>query len=143
MENSTFSQNMDTVFDDLHNFVKTDSVLGTPLPIGDKTLVPIMSVTLGYGNADMPQKSQSSQSNGTGIGGIGAKISAEAVVVVDKDNVNMLNINDSTNMNQLINKIPEALNNITQNMSQKSQGQQNQQQQGQQTQQHSQSSQFK
>lgn len=142
MENSTFSQNMDTVFNDLHNFVKTDSVLGTPVPVGDKTLIPIMSVTLGYGNADMPQKSQSSQSSSnTGIGGLGAKISAEAIVVVDKDNVNMLNVNDSTNMNQLINKIPETISNITQNMSQKSQGQQSQQ--NQQNNQHSQGSQSK
>lgn len=137
-DNTMFGQNIDTVFTDLHNFAKSDSILGTPLPVGDKTLVPIMSVTLGYGSAEMPKKAQSnsnsngnsisSNNNNNGLGGLGAKISADAVVVVEKDSVTMLNVGQKNNMNQLMDKIPEALTNISQNLTQKGKEAQNQQQ---------------
>lgn len=136
-DNTMFGQNMDTVFTDLHNFAKSDSILGTPFPVGDKTLIPIMSVTLGYGGAEMPKKHQtsntsnsvsaSSNNSNSGVGGLGARISADAVIVVEKDSVNMLNVGEN-NMNQLMEKIPDALTNITQNLTQKAQGAQNQQQ---------------
>lgn len=130
-DNTTFSQNIDTVFTDLHNFAKSDSILGTPLPVGDKTLIPIMSVTLGYGSAEMPKKPQTNNNNNNsnnGLGGLGAKISADAVVVVEKDSVTMLNVGQKNNMNQLMDKIPEALTNITENLTKKGQEMQNQQQ---------------
>ena len=134
-DNTTFGQNIDSVFTDLQNFTKSDSILGTPVPVGDKTLIPIMSVTLGYGSTDMQKKSQ--PANGTnstnGLGGLGARISADAIVVVQKDSVTMLNVGEkNSNMNQLMDKIPEALTNISQNLSKKGQqpqeGQQNNQQ---------------
>lgn len=131
-DNTMFGQNIDTVFTDLHNFAKSDSILGTPLPVGDKTLIPIMSVTLGYGSAEMPKKAQGnsngSTNNNNGLGGLGAKISADAVVVVEKDSVTMLNVGQKNNMNQLMDKIPEALTNISQNLTQKGKEAQNQQQ---------------
>lgn len=127
-DNTMFSQNIDTVFTDLHNFAKSDSILGTPLAVGDKTLVPIMSVTLGYGGADVPKKAQTNNNTNNGLGGLGAKISADAVVVVEKDSVTMLNVGQKNNMDQIMDKIPEALTNISQNLSQKGNEMKNQQQ---------------
>lgn len=131
-ENASFNQNMDTVFSDLHNFVKSDSVLGTPLPVGEKTLVPVISITLGYGSADMPKKTQNNNTSNNGVG-LGARISTDAVVVIEKNSVNMLNVGEQNNMGQIMSKIPEAITSISQTMSkqgqQGQQGQQNQQSQ--------------
>lgn len=138
--NTPFTQNMDTVFSDLHNFVKTDSILGTPLAVGDKTLVPIMSVTLGYGSADMPKKAGSGASNATSSSngvGLGAKVSANGVIVIDKNNVSMLNVGENKgSLDQLMDKIPQALGSMGQNITQQAggQGQQGQGAQNQQSQ---------
>lgn len=118
-DNTTFSQNIDTVFSDLQNFAKTDAVLGSPVSVGDKTLVPVMSVTLGYGST--PSKETSNHQginqmipNGVGLG---ARVTTNAVVVIDKDSVSMLPTNEKSNMGQLMNNIPQSLmNNIPQSL---------------------------
>ncbi|MBE6068488.1 MAG: sporulation protein [Clostridium lundense] len=128
-DTTNFSQNLDTLFTDLHNFVDTDSVLGKPLAVGDKTLVPVMSVTLGYGDTGMATKMQKTNTaNATSGVGLGAKISTSAVVVVDKDGVSMLPINEKSNLGQMMDKIPQALSTLGQNVMQPSTNQQQQSQ---------------
>ena len=119
-DNTPFSQNMDSIFTDLHNFVKNDSVLGAPVIVGEKTLVPVISVTLGYGTPGMSK-------NNTSGSGMGARISTNGVVVIDKDSTTMLTVGEKGNMSQMIDKIPQALGSIGQSM----QGQQGQKQQSQ------------
>ena len=119
-DNTPFSQNMDSIFTDLHNFVKNDSVLGAPVIVGEKTLVPVISVTLGYGTPGMSK-------NITSGSGMGARISTNGVVVIDKDSTTMLTVGEKGNMSQMIDKIPQALGSIGQSM----QGQQGQKQQSQ------------
>ncbi|WP_097028104.1 GerW family sporulation protein [Clostridium peptidivorans] len=132
-DNTTFSQNLGTLFTDLHNFVDTDSVLGKPLSVGDKTLVPVMSVTLGYGNTGMSTKMQAVNSTNASSGvGLGARISTSSVIVIDKDNVSMLPVNEKNTMGQMMDKLPQTLSSLGQNMMQpgmnQNQGQQQQQQ---------------
>lgn len=136
-ENANFTQNMDTLFSDLQNFVKTDSVIGSPVTVGDKTLVPVMSVALGYGSTGMAKRQQSDNTNASNGVGLGAKISTSAVVVIDKDSVSMLPVNGKNNMGQLMDKLPQALTSLGQNMMSQgaNQGQQQNQMQNQQNQQ--------
>lgn len=131
-------QNISTLFTDLQNFVKTESVMGTPVNVADKTLVPVVSVTIGYGGGT--NKKNPAPSKG-GTVGLGARIATNAVVVINKDSVSMLpvdekgNANNAANnndtMNNLVNKIPEMINNFkqggqSQNMAQNQQGNQQQ-----------------
>ncbi|KGK88304.1 MULTISPECIES: GerW family sporulation protein [unclassified Clostridium] len=118
-DTTNFSQNLGTLFSDLHNFVDTDSVLGKPLSVGDKTLVPVMSVTLGYGNTGMSTKMQAVNSTNASNGvGLGARVSTSSVIVIDKDNVSMLPVNEKSTMGQMMDKIPQALSTLGQNMMQ-------------------------
>ncbi|MBM7869975.1 putative spore protein YtfJ [Clostridium pascui] len=118
-DTTNFSQNLGTLFSDLHNFVDTDSVLGKPLSVGDKTLVPVMSVTLGYGNTGMSTKMQAVNSTNASNGvGLGARVSTSSVMVIDKDNVSMLPVNEKSTMGQMMDKIPQALSTLGQNMMQ-------------------------
>lgn len=133
------TQNIDTLFTDLQNFVKTESVLGAPVPVGDKTLVPVVSVTLGYGSGTN-KNDPAAPNGGTGIG-LGAKISTNAVVVINKDSASMLPVgvkgnvnnipNDNNAMSSLVDKIPEMISNFKQGTQPQNQAQntaQNQQQ---------------
>lgn len=129
-QNINFSQNMDTIFSGLQDFVKTESVMGTPVVVEDKTLVPIVSVALGYGSATASAKKTQANSNSSNDDpnvGLGARITTNAVVVIDKGSVSMLPINGKGNMGQLIDKIPEMVTNMAPN-SQQGNGNQNQNQ---------------
>lgn len=120
MQNNTnFNENMSAVFSDLQNFAKSDSVLGDPISIGDKTLVPIMSVTLGYGSTpgkDNQGGQDNNQMTSNGVG-LGARVTTNAVVVIDNNAVSMLPTNEKSNMAQLVNNIPQSImSNIPQSL---------------------------
>lgn len=140
-QSNNFTQNLDTLFSNLENFTRKESVLGSPVTYGDKTLIPIVSVTLGYGSGNSAAKTQGGAGAGqqsatpagqananTGMGalGLGAKINTEAVVLIDKENVSVLTINDKADksvLTQMMDKIPQIFMGQQQGQ-QKGQGQQ-------------------
>lgn len=133
-DTSSFNSNMDTLFSDLQNFVKTGSVLGSPMKVEDKTIVPLMSVTMGYGSTGMGAKTSmgnSGANTSSGGVGLGARVSTSGIIVVEKDKVQILPTNGNSNMSQLVDKIPEALSNLGQSMMGQNAMGQGQQQQGQ------------
>ena len=112
MENLT--QQVDTLFTNMENFTQNDSLIGKPVSQGDKTFLPVMSITLGYGGGDTQSKAKqtnaaSSGSMGGGALGLGAKLCTDAVIVIDKDNVMFAPINAAGNVSQIINQIPQII----------------------------------
>lgn len=136
MDQSNLTQNVNSLFTNLEDFTQKDGVLGKPITHGNKTFIPIVSVTLGYGSGSpgMNKSQQSSPASGGAIG-MGAKLNTEAVIVVDKEEVSMLPIDKTGSTKQLVDKIPQMLMNW---QGKQGQGQQNQNQQNKQNQQTSQ-----
>lgn len=143
------TQNVDTLFSNLENFTQNEGLIGKAYTHGDKTFIPVVSVTLGYGTGNTASKNQqgttaTNQAQGAagagnmagGALGLGAKLNTEAVIVIDKDNVSMLPLGAAAGSSQLIEKIPQMLMGLNQNKQQ--QGQQGQQNQAQGQQQQSQ-----
>lgn len=134
--NNTMDQNVNTLFSNIESFTQDEGTLGKPLAVENKTLIPVISVSIGYGGGNssgkMSQNSttavQGSANGGMDALGVGARISTDAVLVVEEGNINIMPITPTTTgaMNQLINKLPQMMG-----MGQSSQ-QQGQQQQGQQ-----------
>ncbi len=127
------TQYVDTLFNNMKSFAQDDGLIGKPVVQGDKTFLPIISVTLGYGGGDSQSRANASSSSGKSgnmIGdamGVGAKLCTDAVIVIDKDNVLLAPIGGKGNMGQMIDKIPQILNSM--NMGGQQGGQQQQQQQ--------------
>lgn len=126
-QSTNFTQNLDSLFSNLEDFTRKESVLGSPVTYGDKTLIPIVSVTLGYGSGNSATKAQGSTgavqttmgttpganaNTGMGALGLGAKITTEAVILINKDNVSVLPISEKADkgvLNQMLDKIPQML----------------------------------
>ena len=146
-QNTNFQQNIDSLFSNLEDFTRNETVLGQPVSYEGKTLIPVISVTVGYGSGNTPGKNQQNTTGttagtGTGTGmtgmtqgmcalGLGAKISTDAIVLIENDNVSMLPVTGGANPG-LMNKLPQMLSSMGIGGQQ---GQQNQGQQGQQGQQ--------
>lgn len=130
--NTSLNQNIDTLFSNIETFTQNEGVLGKPISSGSKTIIPVISVTIGYGGGNTSGKvSQGATGTTQGTGnagmdalGLGARISTDALAVVDKENISVIPVNATPgNINQLINQIPQMMG--------KSQGNQPQNQQGQ------------
>ncbi|GAA0727305.1 hypothetical protein GCM10008905_24760 [Clostridium malenominatum] len=128
--NTHVNENLDSLFTEVQEFAKQNSVMGTPMTVENKTLVPVVSVTVGYGSGTSSMKAGSTSTTTPGLG-LGARISTDAIVVIDKENVSMLPVTQKSNGNQLMDKIPQMISNMMPG-GQQQQGQQQNQQQGQQ-----------
>lgn len=136
-QNADLTQNVDTLFSNLESFTQNEGLIGKPVTHGDKTFIPVVSVTIGYGSGNTATKAQQGGStSGAGIGamsgnghmaggalGIGAKLSTDAVILIDKENVSMMPLNATANVGQLMDKIPQMLSGMGGKQSQQ-QGQQ-------------------
>ncbi|MGE5494230.1 MAG: GerW family sporulation protein [Burkholderiales bacterium] len=136
MEQS-ITQYVDTLFVNMENFSQKDGLIGKPVTQGDKTFLPVMSLTLGYGGGDTQAKSKQSTGNASNMGGgvmggalgIGAKLSTDAVIVIDKGNVLMAPLGAAGSMGQVINKIPQIISSLSPQSGQQGTAQQSQQSQ--------------
>jgi uncharacterized spore protein YtfJ len=121
MEQS-LTQYVDTLFTNMETFSQKDGLIGKPVTQGDKTFMPVMSITLGYGGGDTHSKGKTA-TGGTaatapanmagGALGIGAKLCADAIIVIDKDNVVVTPLNSvAGGVSQVINKIPQIISSM-------------------------------
>ena len=126
MDQLNLTENVDTLFRSLENFTQKEGIIGKPVTQGDKTFLPVVSISLGYGSGNANMKGQSgapgmnSAATGTGALGLGAKLCTDAVIVIDNQNVSLLSMN--SNAGNIMDKIPQIISGI------KGQGQQGQSQ---------------
>ncbi len=78
------------VVGELKEMVNSKTVIGEPITAGDKTLVPVITMSVGFG-AGGGQKEEPGQTGGFGGGGgAGLKIEPAAFIVLDKDGASLL-----------------------------------------------------
>lgn len=112
MDNN-FKESIDTIFSNFEKFIKTETVVGQPIVVGEVTLVPIISVSFGCGaGGGKGSDNKSIDSNGAGGGG-GAKITPNAIVVIKKDEVSMLPVKTKNNLEALIEMVPEIVTKVS------------------------------
>jgi len=123
MEPLSISENVDTLFHSLENFTQNEGVIGRPVTQGNKTLMPIVSVTIGYGGGNASMKNQTNASSsaegssntGSGALGLGAKLNTEAVIVFDSQSQDISMLAMSANSaSQLVEKIPQIVSSMNQ-----------------------------
>lgn len=109
MENQTsLKENLDTLFSNLENFLKTETVVGEPIVVGETTLVPIISLSFGCGTGAGNNGEKGTSKNGTGLGAA-AKVTPNAIIAITGDKVTLLPITGKSNLDSLINIVPEII----------------------------------
>ena len=104
---------MDTTMDKLHAMVDADTIIGTPVVLGDLTLIPVSKVAFGLatGGSDFPSKTEKQIFGGGG--GAGVTITPVAFIAVNGDNVKMMPIyNELTTIDKAITMAPELLDKV-------------------------------
>lgn len=113
--NFNFSENMSTIFDKLENFLKTKTVVGEPIKIGDTTLVPFINISFGLGIGGGGGTDEKGMGGDGGGGGTGAKISPTAVLVLQGDKIELLPIKKSGGLDKLLDMVPGIVEKLNEN----------------------------
>jgi len=113
MENvNVVKENLETLFEKLEKFLKSETVIGQPIVIGEITLVPIVSVMFGCGTGGGTGK-DGKGNDGTGSGlGSAARIIPNAIVVIKNGEVSMLPVKGKSNLDNLLKMVPEIMEKI-------------------------------
>jgi uncharacterized spore protein YtfJ len=118
---ANLNENVDTLFRSLENFAQNEGVIGKPVIQGDKTFLPVVSVTVGYGSGYTKMKKEpqgnttgmTSGLNDSGLLGLGAKLCTDAVICISNQNVTLLPVN--SNAGSIADKIPQIVSSMNQN----------------------------
>ncbi len=104
---------MDTTMDKLRAMVDADTIIGTPVVVGNNTLIPVSKVSFGLatGGSDFPNKN--GQELFGGGGGAGVTVNPVAFICVNGDNVHMMPVyNQLGTIDKAINMAPEFLDKV-------------------------------
>lgn len=108
MDSNEIKENLESLFCNLEKYVKTEMVIGEPIVVGEVTLVPIISVSFGCGIGD---GTKGSKVSGLG-GGVGVRMSPNAILVIKKDEVTLLQIMEKNNLDAIYNMVPDIVSKI-------------------------------
>lgn len=101
---------MDTTIDKLKAMVDADTITGSPIVVGDVTLIPVSKVSFGLatGGSDFPSKNQGQLFGGGG--GAGVTIAPVAFIAIQGGNVKMMPVyNELTSVEKAISMAPEII----------------------------------
>ena len=113
MSENNLKSVMDTTMDKLRTMVDADTIIGTPIVVGNITLLPISRVSFGLatGGSDFPSKS--GQELFGGGGGAGVTVNPVAFICINGDNVHMMPVYSEMNtIDKAINMAPELIDKV-------------------------------
>ncbi len=103
--------NIDALYKQMQSFINTKTVVGEPIHINDVIIVPLVDVSFGMGIGQADTGADKLTAGGGG-GGMGAKITPSAVIVVANGTPQLINIKNTESVNKLIDLVPAILSKL-------------------------------
>lgn len=112
-----FNSGLDTLLSKMESFVSSKTVVGQPTNIDGVILVPLVDIVVGVGagangnsgSEKTDEKADSSKDNASVGGGLGAKITPSAMLVIANGDVKLVNVKNQDSLNKLIDMVPDVL----------------------------------
>lgn len=110
--NVNVNESINLLFEKLESFIKSKTIFGESIQIGDATLIPVVDVSFGLGSGGGDGSDGKGNSGVGGGSGIGAKASPTAVIVVKGDKIEILPIKKSAALERLMEMVPGIVNEV-------------------------------
>jgi len=107
MANTNIDGTISTLFHGMDGFVSSKSVVGDPIKVGDTIIIPLLDVNFG-----MAAGAFNKQTGNNAAGGIGAKLSPAAVLVISNGKTRLVNIKNQDAVSKIIDMAPEIVDRI-------------------------------
>jgi uncharacterized spore protein YtfJ len=111
--------NLDTLFDKLEKYFRSETVIGNPITVGEVTLLPIIEVGFGLGTGGGTGKDNKGNDGGGGGAGVGAKISPNSILVIKGSEVSLIPLKDKGSLEKVLNMVPEIVSKFKEKMEEK------------------------
>lgn len=108
---SNLNSNLEALFSKMENFISTKTVVGEPTVIDGVIIVPLVDVAFGVG-AGSTESTADKNSKDNSAGGLGAKISPSAIMVIQDGNVQLVNVKNQNSLNKLIDMVPGVVSKL-------------------------------
>ena len=107
MAENNFGNVMDSLMKNMDHLIGSKTVVGEATTIGDAIIVPLVDVSFGVGAG----ASTNDKKNG-GAGGMSAKLSPSAVLVIQNGNAKLVSVKNQDTLNKIVDLIPEVIDKI-------------------------------
>ncbi len=105
------SEILKDIVGELKDIASSQTVIGEPITVGDKTVVPVVKISVGFG-AGGGQGEYPEKGGGFGGGGGGAaKIEPSAFIIMDKDKISLLSAKPGK-LDALVEAVPGLIGKI-------------------------------
>jgi uncharacterized spore protein YtfJ len=78
------------VVGELKDMARSESIIGEPMTVGDRTVIPVVKISVGFGAGGGQGEAEKAGTGFGGGGGGGAKIEPAAFIILDKDGIKLL-----------------------------------------------------
>lgn len=99
------------VVGELREIARSETIIGQPVTVGDKTVIPVVKVSVGFGAAGGQGEKEKEGTGFGGGGGGGAKIEPAAFIIMDAEGIKLLPASRGK-WDTLIDAIPDFANNV-------------------------------
>ena len=107
MADNQFSSTVEALFKGMDNFITTKTVVGEAVKVGDTIILPLVDVTCGMAAGAFAQTAKNS-----GAGGMSAKMSPSAVLVIQNGVTKLVNIKHQDAVTKVLDMVPDFVNNF-------------------------------
>ena len=105
---SNFKRHVDSLMSGMESFVNSKTVVGEPIHIDNTIILPLVDVSFGLG-AGASEGRKADDPKNIGAGGLGAKISPSAILVVTDGHARLVNIKNQDSLTKLIDLVPDIM----------------------------------
>jgi len=103
---------VNTLYEKLEKLIRSETVIGEQIQIGNITLIPIVSISFGVGGGGGTGKEVNGDEGGGSAGGSGAKIQPNAILVIKDGEVSAIPLSNRGSFDKLFEMMPEILSKI-------------------------------
>lgn len=103
-----FSSTVNTLFQGMDSFLTTKTVVGEPTHIGDTIILPLVDVSFGVAAGAFSEDKKNS-----GGGGLGGKMTASAVLVIQNGQTKLVNVRNQDGLTKVLDMVPELIDKIS------------------------------
>ena len=104
MENNNFKETVASLMEGMDQYFTTKTVVGEPIETDGGVVIPLVDVSFGMGAGALKQDKKNS-----GGGGLGAKMTPSALLVINNGQTRLINIKNQDSITKILDMVPDVL----------------------------------
>ena len=108
MADNYFTSTVEALFKGMDTFVTTKTVVGEAVKLDDTIILPLVDVTCGMAAGSFAENSKQK-----GAGGMNAKMSPSAILIIQNGVTKLVNIKQQDAMTKILDMVPDFVNKFT------------------------------